>query len=270
MNISTLQIFSIFIISCIAGIASILDESQIHRPLIVCTIVGYIMNDITTGILTGGTLEMIALGWINIGAAIAPDIALASIISTIIIIFNKQSIGSGIAIAVPLAIGGQMLTIAVRTITVFIQHLADKFAKNGHINKIDLLHLTSLFLHAMRIGIPSIIIINFIKNDNVYKIINSVPEYIANGLTISGGIIVVIGYAMIINMIYDKNLMVFFYLGFIIAGFSNFSLLAIGILAVIIAIIYIQLSDPEHIKNDLKKNENLKNKKINDLDNELD
>lgn len=34
-----------------------------------------------TGIIIGGTLEMIALGWMNIGAAVAPDAALASIIS---------------------------------------------------------------------------------------------------------------------------------------------------------------------------------------------
>lgn len=38
-----------------------------------------------TGLIIGGTLEMIALGWINIGAAMAPDAAVASIISTTLV-----------------------------------------------------------------------------------------------------------------------------------------------------------------------------------------
>lgn len=44
-----------------------------------------------TGIIIGGTLEMIALGWMNIGAAVAPDAALASIISTILVIAGGQA-----------------------------------------------------------------------------------------------------------------------------------------------------------------------------------
>ena len=62
----------------IAGMGSVLDESQTHRPLIACTLVGLVLGDIQTGIILGGTLEMIALGWMNIGAAMAPDAALAS------------------------------------------------------------------------------------------------------------------------------------------------------------------------------------------------
>ena len=38
------------------------------------------------GIILGGTLEMMALGWMNVGLAMAPDTALASAISTLIVI----------------------------------------------------------------------------------------------------------------------------------------------------------------------------------------
>ena len=41
--------------------------------------------------MIGGTLEMIALGWMNIGAAVAPDAALASIISTILVIAGART-----------------------------------------------------------------------------------------------------------------------------------------------------------------------------------
>lgn len=67
---------------------------------------GIVLGDMKTGIIIGGTLEMIALGWMNIGAAVAPDAALASIISTILVIAGHQSIGAGIALAIPLAAAG--------------------------------------------------------------------------------------------------------------------------------------------------------------------
>lgn len=75
MEISTLQIIAIFLFSCIAGMGSVLDEFQTHRPLIACTVIGLILGDLKTGIILGGTLELIALGWMNVGAAQSPDSA---------------------------------------------------------------------------------------------------------------------------------------------------------------------------------------------------
>lgn len=63
MEITTLQIVLVFIVACIAGMGSILDEFQFHRPLIAYTLVGIVLGDMKTGIIIGGTLEMIALGW---------------------------------------------------------------------------------------------------------------------------------------------------------------------------------------------------------------
>lgn len=111
MEINILQIILIFLVACLSGMGSVLDEFQTHRPLVACTLIGLILGDLTTGIIIGGTLEMLALGWMNIGAAMAPDAALASIISTIIVISGKQDISAGIAIAIPLAAAGQVLTI---------------------------------------------------------------------------------------------------------------------------------------------------------------
>ena len=106
MEITSLQLIGIFIVSAIAGMGSVLDEFQTHRPLIACTLTGLVLGDMTTGIIIGGTLEMIALGWMNIGAAMAPDAALASTISTILVIAGGQSIGAGIALAMPIAAAG--------------------------------------------------------------------------------------------------------------------------------------------------------------------
>ncbi|ANM77749.1 MULTISPECIES: PTS mannose/fructose/sorbose transporter subunit IIC [Serratia] len=266
MEITTLQIVLIFIVACIAGMGSVLDEFQFHRPLVACTLIGFILGDMKTGIIIGGTLEMIALGWMNIGAAVAPDAALASIISTILVIAGGQSVGAGIALAIPLAAAGQVLTIIVRTLTVAFQHAADSAAERGSLRAISWIHVGALLLQAMRIAIPAVIVAISVGTAGVHALLNSIPEVVTSGLNIAGGMIVVVGYAMVINMMRAGYLMPFFYLGFVTAAFTNFNLVALGVIGVVMAVLYIQLS-PKYNKSQVVQ---ASPANANDLDNELD
>lgn len=249
MEISILQIIFIFLFACIAGMGSVLDEFQTHRPLIACTITGLILGDMTSGVILGGTLELIALGWMNIGAAQSPDSALASIISTILVIVGQQSIPTGIAIALPVAAAGQVLTVFARTITVVFQHAADKAAEKANFGLVDLLHVSALGVQALRVAIPVLFVAMFVSADTVSQMLNAIPEVVTRGLQIAGGFIVVVGYAMVLNMMGVKYLMPFFFLGFLVGGYLNFSLLAFGGIGLIIALIYIQLNPNYHQSN---------------------
>ncbi len=182
MEISTLQIIAIFIFSCIAGMGSVLDEFQTHRPLIACTVIGLILGDLKTGVMLGGTLELIALGWMNVGAAQSPDSALASIISAILVIVGHQSIATGIAIALPVAAAGQVLTVFARTITVVFQHAADKAAEEARFRTIDLLHVSALGVQALRVAIPALVVSLFVSADMVSSMLSAIPEFVTRGL----------------------------------------------------------------------------------------
>lgn len=241
MEITTLQIVLVFLVSCIAGMGSILDEFQTHRPLIACTLIGLVLGDMKTGIIIGGTLELLALGWMNIGAALAPDAALASVVSTILVIVGKQDISTGIALAIPLAAAGQVLTYIVRAITVGFQHAADRSSHTGNLSWLSWVHCTALILQAMRIAIPALIVAMTAGTDTVQHMLHAIPPVVTNGLKIGGGIIAVVGYAMVINMMRAGHLMPFFYAGFVIAAYTNFNLVALGVLGGVMAVLYIQL-----------------------------
>lgn len=216
MEISTLQIIAIFLFSCIAGMGSVLDEFQTHRPLIACTVIGLILGDLKTGIILGGTLELIALGWMNVGAAQSPDSALASIISAILVIVGQQSIATGIAIALPVAAAGQVLTVFARTITVVFQHAADKAAEEARFRTLDILHVSALGVQALRVAIPALIVSLFVSADMVSNMLSAIPEFVTRGLQIAGG--------------------------FLAGGYLDLSLLAFGGVGVIMALVYIQLN----------------------------
>ncbi len=87
---SIITIILIIIIALLAGMEGVLDEFQFHQPLVACTLIGLVTGHLSEGIILGGSLQMIALGWANVGAAVAPDAALASVASAIIMVLALQ------------------------------------------------------------------------------------------------------------------------------------------------------------------------------------
>lgn len=280
----------VVLVAFIAGVASVVDERQFHRPLVACTLMGLALGDLPTGIMLGGFLELIALGWMNVGAAMAPDSALASTISALVVIQGHQNIETGIAIAVPLAAAGQVLTIFVRTITVFFQHQADNFAKTANFRGIELMHISGMALQGLRVAIPTAIVA-LISSDELTRLLNMIPAEVTVGLRIAGGMITVVGFAMVINMMRSKALMPFFFLGFIAAAAipatqsivplpggsskdvlvalstpAQFNLVAIGLVGACLGLLYTQLNPLFH-KSEAPA---VAPAAANDLDNELE
>ncbi|MCM2535113.1 PTS mannose/fructose/sorbose transporter subunit IIC [Neobacillus pocheonensis] len=244
---SLIQIILLLIIAAITGIGSVLDEGQTHRPLIACTLVGAVLGDLKTGIILGGTLEMMALGWMNVGLAMAPDTAIASVISTILVITAHQGVGEGIAVAIALAAAGQALTIFVRTLTVFLIHRADKYAEKGNFKGIEIMHITAMAFQALRVMIPTLIVA-LISVSAVQSFLGHIPEVITKGLQLGGGIIVVVGYAMVINMMNIPHLKPFLYIGFLLAAFTNFNLVGFGALGLCLALLYQQVMQKNNLQ----------------------
>ncbi|HDI3498062.1 TPA: PTS mannose/fructose/sorbose transporter subunit IIC [Listeria monocytogenes] len=241
---SLISIILVVLIAFLAGIEGILDEFQFHQPLIACTLIGLVTGNLTACIILGGTLQMIALGWANIGAAVAPDAALASVASAIILVLGGQGVAgipSAIAIAIPLAVAGLFLTMIVRTLAVPIVHLMDRAAEKGNIRSVEWLHISAICMQGVRIAIPAAALL-FIPADSVQSFLEAMPAWLTDGMAIGGGMVVAVGYALVINMMATKEVWPFFVIGFVVAAISQLTLIAIGALGVALALIYLNLS----------------------------
>ena len=250
-DINAVQIILVTLVAFLAGCDAVLDERMFYRPIVACTLTGLAMGDPTTGIMVGGSLELLSLGWMNVGAAMAPDAALASTVSTVIVIAGGQEYEQAIGVAVPLAVAGQALTIFVRTINVFFAHQADRFADRANMRAIEVMHFIALTLQGLRVAVPTAIVALVASGDSVKNALEAIPDVITNGLHIAGGFIVVVGYAMVINMMKARKLMPFFFIGFVVATFmttlnEGITLVALGILGACLAFIYVQLNPEFH------------------------
>ena len=241
---SIISMILVVFVAFLAGMEGILDEFQFHQPLVACTLIGLVTGNLEAGIVLGGTLQMIALGWANIGAAVAPDAALASVASAIILVLGGQGVRgvpSAIAIAVPLAVAGLFLTMIVRTIAVPIVHLMDAAAEEGNIRKVEMWHIIAVCLQGIRIAIPAGALL-FIPAQTVQSFLESMPAWLTDGMGIGGGMVVAVGYALVINMMATKEVWPFFVIGFVVAAITQLTLIALGALGVALALIYLNLS----------------------------
>ena len=246
MDFSILSVVLVLVVAFLAGMEGILDQFQFHQPIIACSLVGLATGHLTECIILGGALQLLALGWANIGAAVAPDAALASVASAIIFVkagdFSLEGRNIAIAAAITLATVGLVLTMIVRTLSVVIVHQADRAAENGNFRGVEFWHYVALAAQGLRIAIPSGLLM-FIPSEAVQKGLGSLPAWFTGGMTVGGGMVVAVGFAMVINLMATKEVWPFFFLGFALAPLKELTLIATGIIGLVIAIVYLNLSD---------------------------
>ena len=242
---SIISMVLVVFVAFLAGLEGILDQFQFHQPLVACTLIGLVTGNLAAGVMLGGSLQLIALGWANIGAAVAPDAALASVAAAIIMVLGGDFSSKGFAVAqgvaIPLAVAGLFLTMIVRTLSVGLVHGADAAAKKGDIKGVERAHFIALFMQGARIAIPAALLL-MIPAESVKSALEAMPAWLSEGMQIGGGMVVAVGYAMVINMMATREVWPFFAIGFALAAVSELTLIALGAIGVAIALIYLALS----------------------------
>ena len=247
---SAISVILVIIVAFLAGMEGVLDQYEFHQPLVACTLIGLVTGHLKEGVMLGGSLQLMALGWANIGAAVAPDAALASVASAIIMVLGLNggttdtttAISTAIAVAIPLSVAGLFLTMLCRTIAIPVVHFMDAAAEKGDFGAIDRWQIVGICLQGIRIAIPAAALC-FVPSSAVTSVLNAMPAWLSGGMTVGGGMVAAVGYAMVINMIATKEVWPFFAIGFCLAAISDLTLIALGAIALAIAFIYINLSE---------------------------
>ena len=241
---SIISMVLVVVVAFLAGLEGILDQFQFHQPLVACTLIGLVTGNLTAGVMLGGSLQLLALGWANIGAAVAPDAALASVAAAIILVLGGDFSSKGIAVAqgvaIPLAVAGLFLTMIVRTLSVGLVHTADAAAKKGDIKGVERAHFVALLLQGLRIAIPAALLL-MIPAETVKGALEAMPAWLSDGMQIGGRRVVAVGYAMVINMMSSREVWPFFFLGFALAALKELTLISLGIIGLCLAVMYLAL-----------------------------
>lgn len=234
-----LQAVLVALFVTVAFIDSHTFQTHIFRPIFVGPVVGAIMSDFQTGLQVGVIVELMFLAVIFVGTAVPPNPTISTAIATAVAILSGGGTELAVATALPVSFIGQIAeTIQNSIINVWFMHRAEKAAENLDtrgiiINNTILPMAMNFFLY----GLPTFFAVYY-GADFVALIINAIPAKIITGLSVGGGMVGAVGFALLLSSIKNRTMWPFLLLGFFFAAYLEINMIGIAILAVVFSALY--------------------------------
>lgn len=214
---------------------------NIHRPIVTGLLVGLILGDVQTGLITGAALELIWIGAVPVGGAQPPNVVVGGIIGTAFAIITKQDPKVSIGIAVPFAVAVQAGITLLFTAFAAVMHKGDKYAEEANTKGIDRINYLG-----MGILFSFYFIVTFLPialgADAAKSIVEMMPTWLTGGLGVAGGMMPAIGFAMLLKIMYRKEYAIFLVIGFVLTTFLKLPIIALAALALCVAIYDYQIN----------------------------
>ena len=216
-----------------------LGYTMTRRPLVVSALVGLVLGDLKTGIMIGATLELVFMGVVTIGAATPPDTLTGSALGTAFAILLGQGTELAFTLAIPISFLAQFLIVANFIARANLNGRVEKHIESGNIKAIERLHLgASLVLGLILAAVTTLAIA--LGHDVMKSFIDMIPQVLIDGLNVAGGLLPAVGFALLLKLMWSKQMAMYYFLGFILVSYFNLPILAVAIAGVILAGIFYQ------------------------------
>ena len=228
---------------------------QISRPVFAGPLIGLLMGDLSTGLIVGGTVELMFMGVFPVGGSVPPNAQFAGMMSTVLAIASGSKPEVGIALAYPIGVFAQFVLLLDYNLNLVFIHGADRKIKEGNIDAVNS-HLYMCILGIFLTWTFSAFLGTYFGATWVESLYNALPEFIRRGLSIAGGIMPAMGMAMLLKMMDFKKLWCFFLIGYVLSAYLGLSILAIALLSVAVVVaIYIlgKKNDETEVEDDIEE-----------------
>ena len=215
---------------------------SLQRPLVCGLVTGLILGHPVQGAVIGATINLVYLGFMSAGGSMPADMALAGILGTAYAIAGGLDTDTALALAVPIGILGTIVWAGRMTFDSFFVHIADNYIEKEEYHKIWRANV--LFPQIMcfcMTAIPCAFAAYFGAN-YIQGIINMLSGKVLTVFQIIGGLIPALRIAITLQYIFKGESRIFLFAGFLLAVYSGLPLLTLGIIALIVAIVYVQMT----------------------------
>lgn len=192
---------------------------------------GIILGDPNTGLGIGATMQLMGLGLAGIGGASIPDYPIAAIIGTAIALISGQDQSVGVTVGVAVGMLCVQLDVIVKILNGFIARRAEALAQQGKYGAMKHIIWACPVLFFISGALPTLIVLLF-GVDAVNFILNVMPAWFTTGLSIAGGMLPVVGIALLLSFMPTKRFISFIIVGFVCAAYLNLGILPIALFGV--------------------------------------
>lgn len=234
-----MSLIQAFLIGCVAALTKLegnwLGEAKFREPIVTGFLVGLILGDVTKGLMIGAQLQLMWMGAVGIGPTAQLDIGTGGTIGVAAALNTGTGAETAIMFGVPVAVLMQFFSAMLMTIYSGFMAKVDA--------DIDKMKLSSISFYHYLVGVCDFLlycsltfIVMYFGNDAINAIVNGLPEWANAGLSAVSVMLPCVGFALLLNIIMEKDLIPYFIIGFVPAAFVGFDLNMIAIVAIAFAI----------------------------------
>lgn len=206
----------------------------ISRPVFMGPLLGLLMGDLQTGLVVGGSIELMFIGALGMGAYIPPSAPAAGAMGTIFSILAGGNSDVGIALAYPVGLLMQLVGMVMWNVDIFLVTKAENCLAENKIKKAERWHLSGIlvgFLSSFAIYTLAI----YLGGTAIGNFYDKLPTWFSGGMSVAAGILPAIGVASLLVSMGIKKAWPFFLIGFILSAYLGLDVMAMALLGLGIA-----------------------------------
>lgn len=241
MQISAIQAILIIILAGIRAADQYSTQLFPFMHAFMCWLVGIILGDPTTGLVVGGTIQLMSMGAAGLGGSSAPDYGMAGMTATVLAISTGSGdISVGLTVGVAVAMLYVQLDVIFKIYNSWVFRVIRGFAvKRDYNNMLRAFFLSHIYLFLQ--GALPMAIVLFFGQSAVEAILAVMPAWFTAGLNVAAGILPATGFAMLLTFMPLNKFWYYAVAGFVLAAYFGQGVLPIALIGMVIAVGYFKI-----------------------------
>ena len=218
MDFNVVQILLVALFAFIAGIDQYNFLESLYQPIVSGAVIGAILGDLQTGLIVGGTYQLMTIGNMPVGGAQPPNAVIGGIMAVIFAISSRLEPAAAVGLAVPFSLIGQYCVTFVFTIMSPLMSKADKYAENADTKGIEKLNYGAMA--ALGLFFAVVVVAGLIGGSALGNTLSNLSDkysWFMDGLSAAGGMMRYVGFAILLRIMLSKDLWGIYFGGFALA-----------------------------------------------------
>ena len=213
MEYSVIQVALVFIVTFIAAIDQFSFLESLYQPIVTGMLIGLILGDVTTGLIVGGTYQLMTIGNMPIGGAQPPNAVVGGIMAATLAISLNLDPNAAVAMAIPFSLLGQYGVTLIFTIMSPLMSKCDQYAAEANPKGIEQINYLAMCLLGLIFGV--VVTLFFVGGATMGQaVVDAIPAWLSGGLSAAGGMMRFVGFAVLLKVMMNRDMWGFFLMGF--------------------------------------------------------
>ena len=244
MDFNAIQILLVAVWTFIVAIDQFDLLESLYQPIVTGAVIGASLGDLNTGLVVGGTYQLMTIGNMPVGGAQPPNAVIGGVMATVFAVASGLETSAAVGLAVPFALIGQYMVTLLFTVMSPVMAKADKCAENADTKGID--RINYLAMAALGLLFAVVCVAGLLGGSALGTTLNALAEKYAwfmNVLSAAGGMMRYVGFATLLRIMLSNDFWGIYFAGFALAtiigyvdGLSGSALILIAMFGIALAL----------------------------------